>query len=341
MYKKLVTEGKTNWKYLLIVVILSAIAGAGILAWQYLEIPKEEVKDETADWKTYKNDEYGFEIKHPNDWIMEIYKKAHEMAILQSLIKWYPPWIPPEKIDVVIEINVGKKQEGYSIPVILGFGKDITCENVEIGNLTFCKLVKKSEKLNIMDVISYSISKNDNIYTVGMFYDLPDSEIQLEFEIFNQMLSTFLFLEIEEKEISEREIYLKTEFPIDVWIKLQDTTPPPFTEEKLSPEETAFRGFKWYLGYEKGHKADYENPYFSDQYKEKLREIYEEKILLFDPMLFAQDISGIFKVQKAIITNNSAYLITTFKYMNNRNLKVNFLLINNQWRINDIQRVED
>jgi hypothetical protein len=26
------------------------------------------IKDETADWETYRNEEYGFEIKHPSDW---------------------------------------------------------------------------------------------------------------------------------------------------------------------------------------------------------------------------------------------------------------------------------
>jgi len=30
-----------------------------------------ETKDETANWKTYKNKEYGFEIRYPNDWLIE------------------------------------------------------------------------------------------------------------------------------------------------------------------------------------------------------------------------------------------------------------------------------
>lgn len=72
-------EGKTNWKCILIVVVLAALVSGGILWWtktqevplvELPEIKKPEkvVKDETADWKTYRNEEYGFEVKYPNNW---------------------------------------------------------------------------------------------------------------------------------------------------------------------------------------------------------------------------------------------------------------------------------
>lgn len=71
------TQEKTNLKYVLIVVILAVIVGGGILVYQYWWLPKSEIKipeikmpekvikDETASWKTYKNEEYGFEFKIP------------------------------------------------------------------------------------------------------------------------------------------------------------------------------------------------------------------------------------------------------------------------------------
>jgi len=67
-----ITQGKTNWKLLLIIIILAIIVGGGAL-W-YVKRPEQPYqppeikKSETASWKTYKNEEYGYEIKYPKDW---------------------------------------------------------------------------------------------------------------------------------------------------------------------------------------------------------------------------------------------------------------------------------
>jgi len=68
-----IKEGKTNWKFLSIVIILAIIVGVGAL-WcaKRPEKPYQPVeikKSETADWKTYKNEQYGFEFKYPKDWV--------------------------------------------------------------------------------------------------------------------------------------------------------------------------------------------------------------------------------------------------------------------------------
>jgi len=73
-YIFITTKEKTNWKYILIIVILAliVIAETFYLLKQEekipeIKLPEKVVKDETADWKTYRDEEYGFEIRYPED----------------------------------------------------------------------------------------------------------------------------------------------------------------------------------------------------------------------------------------------------------------------------------
>ena len=77
---KLKNMSKTS----IIVLVVAVIALAGVVVWQGLVQPKpssalpetnqpavnqeQQNQDETAGWKTYRNEEYGFEIKYPPDW---------------------------------------------------------------------------------------------------------------------------------------------------------------------------------------------------------------------------------------------------------------------------------
>jgi hypothetical protein len=60
----------------LIIIVGILIIGGGIFAYfqffrEGAKTGGEEQKNEIADWKTYKNEEYGFEFKYPDDWIVE------------------------------------------------------------------------------------------------------------------------------------------------------------------------------------------------------------------------------------------------------------------------------
>jgi len=78
----LLKDPRTNWKFICIVVILGFLAAGGILGYYYLwlteletklaeievRLPEKVVQDETADWKIYRNEEYGYEVKYPSNW---------------------------------------------------------------------------------------------------------------------------------------------------------------------------------------------------------------------------------------------------------------------------------
>lgn len=73
----LITKGKVNIKYLFIITMIAVIAGGIIIgAFKLMHCPFwwpsiqqiQSVKDETATWETYRNEEYGFTFSLPESW---------------------------------------------------------------------------------------------------------------------------------------------------------------------------------------------------------------------------------------------------------------------------------
>lgn len=67
----------------IVAIVVVAVAGAGWWYWNknYAIGPTPTptaIPDETANWKTYTNTQYGFEFKYPNDWIL---KDGKELGI--------------------------------------------------------------------------------------------------------------------------------------------------------------------------------------------------------------------------------------------------------------------
>jgi len=57
----------------IIIIIVLAVLVGGLVVYQYLQTPEEEpqtLEDETSDWKVYRNEEHGYEIKYPHDWYL-------------------------------------------------------------------------------------------------------------------------------------------------------------------------------------------------------------------------------------------------------------------------------
>jgi hypothetical protein len=193
-----ITQGKTNWKFLLIVIILAIIVGGGTL-WLLVkkELPYQpsEIKkiDETANWKTYRNEEYGFEVKYPNNWYAEPEDLAGLSAKLSIIFGNY-----------LIKESYGREDytfvnfvvEDATINEYLNemkkYGAKI--EETNIASSKAYKTITTGEEVylgdNLNPSISITIMHNNHVYGLLILYPNEISE-----KVFNQIVSTFKFLE--------------------------------------------------------------------------------------------------------------------------------------------------
>lgn len=164
--------------------------------------------NETADWKTYKNEEYGFEINYPKEWLKDestLFPDYMEEAVESSPSCTF--FIPQTKIipeDVWISVSTrpcktsscdpreemeepykkGAKQsmiEGQSVFIF-----DDAFEGER--NLNYI-LINETKTMQAWLTLAIHHGRQ-----TGTEY-IPDEEIEPELQIFQQMLSTFKFLD--------------------------------------------------------------------------------------------------------------------------------------------------
>lgn len=101
-----------------------------------------------------------------------------------------------------------------------------------------------------------------------------------------------------------------------------------------TPEEVANRFLGCYTGEVEDCIPFEKNPDVTEEFKQKIAEIREAGTMI-DPIIYAQDIPEKFISGKAVITDNTASLITTTESWENYGLRIDFLLVDNQWKINN------
>lgn len=193
---------------------------------QTSEIPNIQTStDQTAGWKTYTNDEYGFEIKYPTDYKIaagRITDQPEEYRItifpVQNINQGNSIVVKIETGNVSLEENVIaavaqlKKDSAQSAaPVVVNYG------SYEIGGLRGYLITSKAADVPGNTYATFKIQKGENIIGFSYYYQgyilasnpeevlagVPvtkefQDELQSKIENYNQiqrMLSTFKFLE--------------------------------------------------------------------------------------------------------------------------------------------------
>lgn len=185
-----------NQSFPKIYIIVVLLVSGGIFAWQYWW----PSKDETADWKTYSDGNYGYEVKYPTGWQLRVADWLDPVGRTKSSIELYPPWVDLLDIntkDPVIVMSVVESTGETPLPIALfgEYGKPLKCKDAKIGKFKFCKLIiNQPEDSPFADITTYTFAKNSTIYTINISCDLPECENRPEFDVFQQMLSTFGFI---------------------------------------------------------------------------------------------------------------------------------------------------
>jgi len=300
-----ITQGKTNWKFLLIVIILAIVVGGGVFAWQYWWVPKEEVKapevkapkeititspskgeiwkvggtyqirwtpsdskgtvgiilsdtgissaslskiwqvenipdagnysftvpevlpgdayqiyisskekygyselfsiiskDETANWQTYRNDEYGFEVKYPEDWKFTTSSPSYEGSSSFETLDFSS--LPPKLKGARLIVSTYQfKNELYKDWQTQVKGEGLTPNlftTVDINKKECLKMMQEVKEYNSIAGIeryteSVSCTNDDGTRIVTLFIELERVNKEKYLAVFNQILSTFRFLE--------------------------------------------------------------------------------------------------------------------------------------------------
>ena len=213
-----ITQGKTNWKFLVIVIVLAAVAGGGIL-WctskqevLFTEFPEIKIpEDETADWKAYRNEEYWYKIKYPSDWErIDADPGTYVMADNDELLAVF--WIADDSIgDMTIDNFFDEVEEDF-IKEDLAFDPCTNKKEIKVGGekairCDWVRNVKNSEMLQELGLEGPEEFDYSYIYIVHQFPSQNTGFLSFlivnslsgkkgEFyPIFDQMLSTFKFLD--------------------------------------------------------------------------------------------------------------------------------------------------
>lgn len=142
-----------------IVILMAILAVLGFMAYNYFylaqnqgqtisdqENQEQEPVDETANWRKHSNYDYGFEIKYPVDWLVNI------LPEVKNRISFIAPAPQPKIFDFEIRIEVNSEKLSAK-----DFVQKMLEENEleEIGRISY----KTSEELTIAGFPAYKLDE--------------------------------------------------------------------------------------------------------------------------------------------------------------------------------------
>lgn len=142
------------------------------------------VEDETADWKTYRNEEYGFEFKYPVDWITKESSVNPETKIIQLLA----PETPSYKFDIFLTIY--PKQVSLEDFLKNEFDSNLDWKDVNFSNVPAREVVT-TDKFGHVQIFTLFVKDNFGYEFASSPYTKGEETIPLV----RQIGTTFKFVQ--------------------------------------------------------------------------------------------------------------------------------------------------
>ena len=177
-------------------------------------VPKSSLTDKTANWKTYRNNQYGFEFRYPSDYSFDVIKDSKGSDWLFDLISPTKEYLPMrlednrfpeldtfEKFAIGISKsycsadNDGLSQYCSNENKISEFTNSAGINGYEIYlNATIENHITNQKTNKIMGpIFVLDFSPLNNSYARGMFLGRGNAFSDSEREIIAQIISTFKF----------------------------------------------------------------------------------------------------------------------------------------------------
>ena len=185
-----------------ILIIFIVFVAGGIFAWQYLGAPEEKTKDETADWKTYTNTTYGYLIKYPSNLFTQ--DETNGVNFIEE--KWrgqevHYPFIGIEIINTPFTPQQWVAEKGTEVSLLEEPPTGFDASKYEYFGVEN-KKTKTIGTLQTLQFYNAGVSgSNDNTFIkqngniLINVYRHSSGIGEISKNIYNQMLSTFRFLE--------------------------------------------------------------------------------------------------------------------------------------------------
>ncbi len=197
-----------------VIIVLVVVSAGGILVWYKGWLPKiitqkvtptpriapTPTPNETATWKTYRNEEYGYEVKYPEDWI-NFGELLGGFNITSPIINGRAD----NRIQVIPDKRDGSEPnqeyienmiKGNTIPGYneLNRKKEITINGIKGYEIVWNMLDSETKQLEEASLyIWLGAPDTSKARFIVLRFDGKGSQYPVNFQTFNQMLSTFKF----------------------------------------------------------------------------------------------------------------------------------------------------